>query len=450
MSKDTHPLQAGQPAILHIPEQYIFKVNRNNFTDEDILDAERKSIFDRCWLYLAHTSEVKKPGDFVTRNVGGRSILFTRDPKGQLSALLNTCPHRGAQVCREKKGNAKVFQCFYHGWIFGCDGKLRSQPGEESYPLEFKSRASSSMQSVPRFEEYRGLCFISFNPDVEPLVEYLGGAKEYLDVILDQAAEGMSVLPGSHEYAIRANWKLLTENSIDGYHATTTHASYFDYLMNTNGGVAAVSGNGVGLDLGKGHAVLEYSAPWGRPVAQWIPAWGEDGRAEMEKIEQRLTEKYGAERAERISKKNRNLFIFPNLVVNDIMALTLRTYYPVAPDYMTINAWALGPDEESAWARKYRLYNFLEFLGPGGFATPDDAEALEHCQRGFKNSKEAQWNDISKGMGKAVTATNDEAQMRGFWIQWNKRLFPSSEAAAVPHPADRISPTARKTHKEPT
>ena len=30
-----------------------------------------------------------------------------------------------------------------------------------------------------------------------------------------------------------ANWKLLTENSIDGYHAMTTHASYFDILMNS-------------------------------------------------------------------------------------------------------------------------------------------------------------------------------------------------------------------------
>ena len=81
--------------------------------------------------------------------MAGRSILFTRDAKGQLRALLNTCPHRGAQVCRERKGNAKSFQCFYHGWVFGADGKLRSQPGEESYPDGFKARDTSNMQAVP-------------------------------------------------------------------------------------------------------------------------------------------------------------------------------------------------------------------------------------------------------------------------------------------------------------
>ena len=97
----------------------------------------------------------------------------------------------------------------------------------------------------------------------------------------------------------------------------------------------------------------------------------------------------------------------------------------MAPGYMVISAWALGPNDETAWARKFRLNNFLEFLGPGGFATPDDAEALEHCQRGFNNAKEAQWNDISKGMGRERPSYNDELQMRAFWTRWNALMFPS-------------------------
>ena len=50
--------------------------------------------------------------------------------------------------------------------------------------------------------------------------------KEYLDVICDQAEAGMTIVGGTQEYSMRANWKLLTENSIDGYHALTTHATY--------------------------------------------------------------------------------------------------------------------------------------------------------------------------------------------------------------------------------
>lgn len=262
----------------------IFKVSRQAFVDPTILDAERSEIFDKCWLYLGHSSELPKPGDFVTRQVGGRSILFTRDSKGELKAILNTCPHRGAQVCREKQGNAKSFQCFYHGWVFGLDGLLRSQPGGEFYPADFKERSTSSMQQAPRFETYRDFNFISFNRNVETLASYRGRATEYLDVICDQAEQGMMIVGGSQEYSIRANWKLLTENSIDGYHALTTHATYLDYLKNCDGGLAKVAFEGSARDLGKGHAVLEYKAPWGRPVAQWIPAWGEAGRKEISRL----------------------------------------------------------------------------------------------------------------------------------------------------------------------
>jgi p-cumate 2,3-dioxygenase alpha subunit len=138
----------------------------------------------------------------------------------------------------------------------------------------------------------------------------------------------------------------------------------------------------------------------------------------------------GRERADRIAFSNRNMFIFPNLVINDIMAITVRTYYPTAPDAMQVFGWALAPQEESAWARKFRLSNFLEFLGPGGFATPDDVEALEQCQRGFENHREVPWSDISKGMGKAQASYDDELQMRAFWTRWQQYIGASAELRA--------------------
>ncbi len=421
------------PFLMVDNERKIFKVSRRTFVDPAVLRAEQEQIFDRSWLYLGHVSELPKPGDFVTRNVARRSVLFTRDGKGQLHAMLNTCPHRGAQVCRERKGSAKTFQCFYHGWVFGLDGTLRSQPGEASYAKDFNCDGQANLVPVPRFDQYRGFCFVCFDANAVSLAEYLGRAKEFIDIVCDQSEIGMTVLGGTQEYAIRANWKLLTENSIDGYHAVTTHASYLDYLKNSNGSLVNVALSGTAYDLGNGHAVLEYSAPWGRPVAQWIPMWGEDGKRELDAISAKLVERFGQERAERIASKNRNLFIFPNLIINDIMAITVRTYYPSAPDYMQVNAWALAPQEESEWARKYRLYNFLEFLGPGGFATPDDVEALEQCQRGFQNMIEAKWSDISKGMGITAPSYDDEIQMRAFWTRWNERVssaVPPASAAA--------------------
>jgi p-cumate 2,3-dioxygenase alpha subunit len=409
-------------------DRHLFKAPRKAFVDPEIYEAERTHIFDKCWLYLGHESEIAKNGDYITRTVGGRNLIFNRDGKGVVRAFLNTCPHRGSTVCRERGGNAKSFQCFYHGWVFGADGALKSLPGQECYGPRFNEDGGANLTPAPKLDHYRGLYFVCFDRHAVDLAGYLGQAKEYIDLVMDQSASGMAIVSGEQEYSIRANWKLLCENSIDGYHASTTHASYLDILKSTAGSLGGAPLSGVGRDLGNGHAVIEYTGPWGRPIGQWIPMWGDDGRREIDAITARLTGRFGAERAKRITLNNRNLLIFPNLVINDIMAITIRTFFPLSPSFMHVNAWALAPNEESSWARKFRLYNFLEFLGPGGFATPDDVEALQNCQRGYENFREAAWNDISKGMSKNQPAMDDEIQMRSFWTQWGARLKPVAAA----------------------
>lgn len=404
-------------------QQGLFRVARKAFTDQEILKGEYDEVFNKCWLYVGHESEVAKKGDFVRRIVAKRNLVFNRDMDGNLNAFFNTCPHRGAEVCREAKGNSKHFTCMYHGWIFAANGQLKNLPGEERYSADFKAQKRGNLAPVPRFENYRGMCFVNFDLNACSLVEYLGNAKEYLDLVLDQSSEGMTIISGQQDYAIRANWKLLVENSNDGYHAAMTHATYLDYLANTHAKGNEVALRGVGRELGGGHAVVEYTAPWGRPIANSIPVWGEEGKQEMDRIHARLVAEHGKEKADRICFKNRNLLIFPNLVINDIMAVTFRTFYPTAPNYMNVSGWAIAPLNETEWARKYRINNFLEFLGPGGFATPDDVEALESCQAGYANSLEAgnEWNDISKGMGMDAMY-DDEIQMRSFWKEWNRRL----------------------------
>ncbi|MGH6625585.1 MAG: aromatic ring-hydroxylating oxygenase subunit alpha [Burkholderiaceae bacterium] len=397
----------------------VFRVARRSFTEQQLFEAERAQIFDRCWLYLGHSSELKKKGAFVTRSVGGRNLIFNRDAAGTVHAFLNSCPHRGATVCREAAGNAKNFTCSYHGWVFGADGKMRDLPGIESYSDNFNGSGCADLVAVPRLEQYRDFWFACFDAAAVSLVEYLAGATEYLDLVADQSEAGMEIISGTQEYAIRANWKLLVENSFDGYHAISTHATYFDYLKNMNGVLSQGNVIGFARDLGNGHAVVEYSAPWGRPVANWVPAWGEERKGEIDALYDRLVAKHGEERATRIAKNSRNLLIFPNLMIVDVMSLTLRTFYPKSPDYNEVTAWSIGPSEESGWLRKNRLHSFLEFLGPGGFATPDDVEMLEQCQRGYSNAREAGWNDISRGMKKAEPATVDEHQIRVFWERWN-------------------------------
>ncbi len=408
----------------------LFKVARNAFVSQDVLAEEHTRIFERCWLYLGHASELAKPGDFVTRAIAGRNLIFNRDRSGVVNAFYNTCTHRGAFVCREAKGNSKVFQCFYHGWAYSDDGKLIDQPGKDAYCEGFNDNGSSNLARLERLENYRGFYFINFDRNAISLEDYLGDARPFIDLVVDQAETGMEIIGGTQQYAIDANWKLLTENSVDGYHAMTTHATYMDYLGNS-GALARVGMAGGAHALGNGHAVIEYTSPWGRPIAQWVPTWGEEAKQDVENIKARLVARTGSERAERMAGLNRNLLIFPNLIINDVMAITVRTFYPLSPDRMTVNAWALGPREENAAMRERRLFNFLEFLGPGGFATPDDVEALEMCQRGYKNIQAVGWNDISKGMLREKPGTNDELQMRAFWRHWNLLMTTTPMEAAA-------------------
>lgn len=420
----------------------LFQVARRAFTSDAVLEAERAEIFDKSWLYLGHDSEVNRPGAYVARAVGGRELIFNRDTQGVVHAFLDSCPHRGAKLCQERKGVAKNFQCIYHGWVFGADGKFRRQPHHASYPPDFEAGGAVDLVPAPRLESYRGLWFVNFDAGAVSLHDYLAGAREYIDCMADQS-DDMQIISGSQEYTIRANWKLLCENSMDGYHADNLHATYFDFVRNVNPN-AKVAGappprlEGVTRGLGNGHAVVEFSAPWGRPAGKWSPAWGEDSRAEVEQIFAALEARIGRQKADRITQLNRNLVIFPNLVIVDAAGLVLRTMYPETPDRMSVSSWAVAPAGESEWLRKIRLRNFLEFLGPGGLATPDDIEALERCQRGYRNLKEAAWNDISKGpLDAAELPMEDEGQIRTFWKQWGTRIDAHPGAPPPPPPSLR-------------
>ena len=120
-----------------------FSVNRKVFVSPEILEDENRAIFDKCWVYVGHASEVKNPGDFRTRQVANRPVIFCRDRKGEVRALFNVCRHRGALVCREREGNARQFQCMYHGWTYNADGSLKGIPGDDAYPPSYDKQGKA-------------------------------------------------------------------------------------------------------------------------------------------------------------------------------------------------------------------------------------------------------------------------------------------------------------------
>ncbi len=85
-------------------ENKTFLLDREVLVSGDILQTEMARIFGRCWIYVGHASELKKPGDFRSRRVAGRPVIFCRDQKGEIHCLFNTCRHRGAHRVHRARG----------------------------------------------------------------------------------------------------------------------------------------------------------------------------------------------------------------------------------------------------------------------------------------------------------------------------------------------------------
>ena len=421
--------------LIDASEQALFRVDRAAFTDEALFRRERETIFSTCWLYLGHASELPHANDFITRSIAGRPIIVVRDEAGTIHAHLNACRHRGTQVCPATRGNQARFQCPYHGWTYANTGELVGLPGADAYTGAFR-REELGLMPAGRVDSYRDFYFLNFSADAEPLADYLGDTRYYLDLICDQLDGGWEVVHGSYLHSMQINWKVLADNSTDLYHLPFAHRRYLDFLSGEGTQENSFRRTGEVVHLGGGHAVAKSSPPsGGRPIAWWAPAFPESHRPRLDALRASLYEKYGERKARDMCETNRGLFIFPNLIVNDNMAVTLRTFEPVAVDRIAIQLWALAPKDEAPEARKLRLDSLLTFVGPGGFGTPDDVEILESCQRAYA-APEIRWNDLSRGMARDVPLHTDEYQNRIFWREWRRRV-------AVTDPRDAAAGGAR-------
>ena len=121
--------------------------------------------------------------------------------------------------------------------------------------------------------------------------------------MVDQSPSGkMEIISGVQEYDIKANWKLLVENSVDDYHLVTTHSTWLNYMRNSGVNITPAKGQmlptkGFGLDLGNGHLTTDNPNYRGRPVAKWISVYGEEAKADIDAIRAELVSRLGEARA---------------------------------------------------------------------------------------------------------------------------------------------------------
>ena len=195
----------------------------NLYLEPEIVRLEQRAIFERTWQLAGHVSELAEPGSYLTTEVVDQPVLVVRDHDGEIRAFRNVCRHRGSRLLAGSGSCGKAIRCLYHGWTYRLDGRLIGVPEGRDIPDLDKSRLG--LHQV-RAELFCGLIFVNLDPGAEPLGDRLGGLAERLaryDLpALERFGRGGDVQP--------ANWKVVVENYLEGYHIPIAHPSLMRLL----------------------------------------------------------------------------------------------------------------------------------------------------------------------------------------------------------------------------
>ncbi|GHA08239.1 ribosomal subunit interface protein [Arenicella chitinivorans] len=181
--------------------------------------SDEKAMFRRLPLMIAHTSEIANPGDYLVREVDGRSWLITRDQSGVVHALMNYCQHRGTKLEHSESGCKKRFSCPYHAWTYGADGRLLAVPRSDLFPGLDKTELG-----LPRghIEEAYGFLWLiqetgtTKPPSIERYLNGLGPEFEALKL-------GSYSVYFDKTRHLNANWKFPIYAFLESYHIATLH-----------------------------------------------------------------------------------------------------------------------------------------------------------------------------------------------------------------------------------
>jgi benzoate/toluate 1,2-dioxygenase alpha subunit len=399
------------------------------YTDPELFELEMIRIFERTWIWVAHESELPKPGSFKSTFVGRQPVIVTKDRKGVVRTLLNRCRHRGASVCEKPSGQVNGFTCPYHAWSYGLDGSLRGIPYPDGYEGVLEKRDLSLVRL--RTESYGGMIFATVNEDVEPIEEFLGDARLWIDRFMKQGGGYPIKVLGRHQFRFRGNWKIQLENTTDGYHFPIVHRSWMASVDAETADMMSFMTDPTCTThaLGHGHSVMQM-------VPEHSDLDVDDGseplQARFDDLVAELSKTLDAAQVRKVVRAMHgtgfNLNLFPNVSMS---AAFFRVLRPISVDETHIEHVAIGPDgpPELDAVNRERLRIHEHFQGPFGFGTPDDAEGWDRVQRGAAAAP-AMPIMVNRGLarekpgpeGWPTSHVTDETGMRAAYAQWKAMM----------------------------
>jgi len=305
------PRPALPEAAFTLPSRY--------YTDAGVFARELDVFYRRRWMNVGRLEEMPARGSWITRTIGGDSILIVRrDDGGGVRAFYNVCRHRGTQLCAEPHGaSAAGIRCPYHAWTYDFDGRLIGAPHMEDSPGF--SREAFPLNQVD-VDVWDGFVFVRLEAGrAQSLADQLARLPEKF------AAWRMGGLRRAHQvtYDVAANWKLIVQNYNECLHCPTLHPALNRLSHYLSGENEMVHGSYIGgrMDLNDGARTMSMDGTCARAP---LPGLSDE--------ERRHVYYYS---------------VFPNFMLAPHPDYVLtHTLWPIAPDRTRIVCdWLADPGE---------------------------------------------------------------------------------------------------------
>jgi len=181
------------------------------------LEAER--VFPKVWLIVCREQELARPGDYVVHDIGRESFFVVRTESG-IKGFYNVCQHRGRRLKDGVGNSGKSIFCPFHAWRWDLEGGLLERADESDWANEPLCSASDVALKEVRLETWAGWVWATMDPDIKPLLEYLGPIP---DILAPLELETCKI--AWHKILhFPCNWKLVLDAFNEGYHTLGTHS----------------------------------------------------------------------------------------------------------------------------------------------------------------------------------------------------------------------------------